>query len=43
MSGFPPGMFERVGPKGVGGLGVLPQEKKNREFQILLLKIAHFN
>ena len=28
-SGFPPGMFERGGPKGVGDLGALPQEKKN--------------
>ena len=27
-AGFPPGMFERGGPKGVGGLGS-PQEEKN--------------
>ena len=33
QSGFPPGMFERGGPKWVGGLGVLPQEKKNQIFK----------
>ena len=35
MSGFPPEMFEKGGPKGLGGLVVLPQEKKNQEFLIL--------
>ena len=27
-AGLPPGMFRRGGPKGVGGLGILSQEKK---------------
>ena len=31
ISGFPPGMFERGGPKGVGGLG--KKEKKNQRFK----------
>ena len=31
-SGFPPGMFEWGDPKGVWGLGVVPQEKTNLEF-----------
>ena len=30
ISGFPPGMFERGGSEGVGGLEVLPHEKKNQ-------------
>ena len=34
-------MFEWGGPNGVGGLGVLPQEKK--KFWILVLKMAYFN
>ena len=38
IPGFPPGMFERGGPKGVVGLGVFPQEKKNRVFKFLCLK-----
>ena len=33
VTGTPPGMFERGGPKRVGGLGVLPHEKKIRVFK----------
>ena len=38
-SGFPPGRFEREGPKGVGGLGALPQKKKIRVFTFWCLKL----
>ena len=31
-SGFPPGMFERGGLKGVGGSGGTPTGEKNSEF-----------
>ena len=31
-SGFPPGMFERGGPKRAEGLRVVNQEKKNQIF-----------
>ena len=40
-AGFPPGMFERGGPKGVGGCGGPPPEKK--KFYILVLKMAYFS
>ena len=35
-------MFEWGGPKGVGGLGTPPGEKKSI-FLILVLKMAYFN
>ena len=32
-TGFQPGMYERGGPKRVGGLGILPQENKIKVFK----------
>ena len=37
-AGFPPGMFERGGPKGVGVWGSSPWRKKSRVFKFWCLK-----
>ena len=43
LSGFPPGMYEWGGPKGVGVSGGPPPGEKKSDFLTLVLKMAYFN